>query len=94
MTASFVSSSLKIVRLIFIWPPDSQQGHWPWHKHLEAPNLSDLDDTDEVDAELCLLSNPQPGEGEGDGVGLPITLITHSLNLGLTVVPKLVLGVV
>ena len=91
--ASFVSSSLKTGRFIFIWPLHSQWGHQPWHECLEPPDLSDLDDTNkEVDAELCSLLNPCSGKCEGDGVGLPITLIAPSLNLGLTVAPSLILG--
>ena len=65
--ASFVSLSLKTGRLIFKWPLDSQQGHWPWHECLEPPDLSDLNDTD----------------AEVDGEVLPLTLFAPSLNLSL-----------
>ena len=59
--ASFVSSSLRTGRLIFIWPLDSLWGH------LEPPHLLDLDNTnEEVDAELWSLSNPWSGKGEGN----------------------------
>ena len=68
--ASFVSSSLKTGRLIFIWPLDSLQSCQPWWGCLEPPNLLDLDNMDEeVDAELWSLSNLQSGEGKGDGGG-------------------------
>ena len=65
--ASFMSSSLKTGKFIFIWPPISLQ-HWLWCECLEPPDLSDLDDTDEeVDTELWSLLNPWSGECEGDG---------------------------
>ena len=68
---SFVSLSLKIDKLIFIWPLDSWQGCWPQHGCLEPPNLSDLNDTDEeVDTELWSLLNPWSGKGEGDWGGV------------------------
>ena len=74
MTASFVSSSLKTGRFIFIWPPDFLWHCWPWCGCLKPLDLSDLDDTDEeVDAELQSLSNPQSGNGKGGRGGL-----THS----------------
>ena len=91
--ASFVSSSLKTGRLIFIWPPDSWWGHWLWCVCLEPPNLWDLDDTDEEgDAELQSLSYLHSGKGKGDRVGLPVILIAPSLKLGLAVAPNLILG--
>ena len=65
--ASLVSSSLKTGRLIFIWPPGSQQGYQPWCGCLNPSNLSDIDDTvDEVDAVLLSLLNPWSEESEGD----------------------------
>ena len=68
--ASLVSSSLKTVRLIFVWPPDSLWGCQPWHECLEPLDLLDLDDTDEeIDAELWSLLNPWSGEGKGDEGG-------------------------
>ena len=68
--ASFMSSSLKTSRLIFIWPPDSLWHHQPWFECLEPTGITDLDDTDEeVDTELWSLSNPWSGPGEGDGGG-------------------------
>ena len=68
--ASLLSSSLKTGRLIFIWPPGSLWGHWPWHGCLEPPRPSDIDATDEeVDAELLSLSNPWSDESKGDWGG-------------------------
>ena len=62
---SFMSSSLKTGRLIFIGPPGSLW-HQPWCNCLEPPNLLDLDDTNEdVDTELLSLLNPWSSEGEG-----------------------------
>ena len=89
---SFVSSSLKTGRLIFIWPLDSWWGHWLWHRCLEPPDLSDLNGTDEEgDAKLWSLLNLWFGEGKVTGVGLPGTLITPGLDLSLAVVPNLIL---
>ena len=71
VTASLVLSSLKTGRLIFIWPPGSLRGHWPWCGCLELSNPSDIDATDqEVDAELLSLLNPWSDKSK---VGLPIT---------------------
>ena len=67
--ASFMSSSLKTGKVVFIWPPDSLW-HQPWYKYLEPPDLLECDDTDEkVDTELLLFSNPWSDEGEGVRVG-------------------------
>ena len=68
--ASLVSSSLKTGRLIFIWPPSSLWGCQPWCGHLEPPNPSDIDNTDEeVDAELWSLSNLWSDESKSDWDG-------------------------
>ena len=65
---SFVSLSLKMGKLIFVWAPVSLC-HLPHWECWEPSDLSDCDDTDEaVDMELQMLSNPQSGEGEGDQV--------------------------
>ena len=68
--SSLVSSSVKTGRFVFIWPPGSLWGHWPWCGHLEPPNRSDIDATDEeVDAELLSLLNPWSDESKGDWQG-------------------------
>ena len=68
--ASFVSSSLKTGRLIFIWPSDSLWGCQPQCGCLEPPNLSGLEHTDEeAGTELWSLLNLWSGKGEGDEGG-------------------------
>ena len=69
--ASFMSSSLKTGRLIFLWHPDSLQHHQLLFEYLESPDLLDLNDTnEEVDTVLESLSNLWSGEGKGDGGGV------------------------
>ena len=64
VTASFVSSSFKTQRLIFIGPPNSLW-HQPQCNCLETPDLLDLDYTNEdVDTELLSLLNPQSGDSK------------------------------
>ena len=88
--ASLVSSSLKTSRLIFIRLPGSQWGCCPQHGHLNAPDLSDIDDTDdEVDTVLLSLSNSWSDESEGDWVEPPITLVVSGLDSSLAAVPSL-----
>ena len=66
---SFLSSSLKTGKLIFIWPLDSLQC-WPWCICLEPPNLLECNDTNEVvDTKLQSLLNLQSSEGRHVGVG-------------------------
>ena len=61
-----MSSSLKMGKLIFMWPLGFLR-HLPWWGHWEPSDLSDCNDTAEaVNKELLLLSNPWSGEGEGD----------------------------
>ena len=79
---SFVSSSLKTGRLIFIWPLDSWWGCCPWHGCLETTHVLDLSDThEEVDAEPWSLSNPWSGEGKGNGGGVAHNSLPPSLDL-------------
>ena len=65
VTASFVSSSLKMGKLIFIWAPASPHclplwGCW------EPSDKSDSNDIDEaVNTKLLPLSNPWSGDGNG-----------------------------
>ena len=67
---SFVSSSLKTDRLIFIWPTATLQGHQPCHGCLKPPNPSHIDATDEeVDAEILSNSNPWSDESKGNWGG-------------------------
>ena len=64
--ASLVSLSLKTRGFIFMWPPVSLLGWWPWCGHLEPPDPSDTDATDEeIDAELLSLLNLWSDESEG-----------------------------
>ena len=70
--ASFVSSSLKMGKLIFTWAPVYLccLPHWECQK---PSNLSDCDDTNKVvNTELLLLLNPWSGEGEGGWGGISL----------------------
>ena len=63
--AFFVSSSLKMGKLIFMWAPVSLC-HLPHQECCEPSDWSDWEDTEEaVNTELLSLSNPWSGMGEG-----------------------------